>query len=212
MDGFSEEAMSDFGHYWQVVQRAMPRLLLISAAIAIVAALIVRAVGPTHQVHFSYLISLSEREAESEYRFDGYYALSATDLFATTLAEWIKTPEVIVSAYRQAGIEPETSDPRVLVKAVDAVRSAPQLVAVTVRHADQQMAERLASGLREVMRENVEQYHDQGIPALRFRVVATEPWLGTRILSAPVIVTATFVFALFMSINVVIFKESLKGL
>lgn len=200
----------DFEYYWKVVPQRLPVMLLISVAAAFAAFVIVRQAGPGYQVHWSYLVSLQERDTVNEYRFDGYYALSATDLFAATLAKWIQAPETIVAAYRAAGFELPNVDPRGLTKQVEAVKSAPQLVEVTVRHSERETAEALAAGLQEVMIGNVEQYHDQGVPAVSFGVVATEPWTGTTRLSAPVIVTATFLFTFFITLNAILLIHSLK--
>lgn len=202
--------MDSISHYWQVVQRKMPGVLLVSGAVAVIAWLVVSRVGPTYTVHYSYLVSLSEREETDDFRFDGYYALSATDLFTATLASWVSLPEVVVAAYEEAGLA-ASQDPRDVARAVTAEKKAPQLVAVTVRHKDQALAEKLAQGLQVVMESNIEQYHDQGIPELTWRVVATSPWLGISRLSAPVIVGATFVFMLLMGVNVVLLVESVKN-
>ncbi len=202
--------MTNLAHYWQRVVQTLPLLLATSVGAAVIAYITVQRIGPTHEVHFSYLISLSEREAVPEYRFDGYYALQATDLFAATLAQWAKTPEVIVAAFEAARITRATDDPRLLSRAVSTAKTAPQLVEVTVKSKKRQQAEKLAAGLMTVMEHNIERYHDEGIPALRFRVVATEPWIGTRKLSAPVIVSATLVFTLLFGINAVLLIESLK--
>lgn len=201
--------MGHFDKYWRAVQRKLPSVLLVAAGAAVVAWLIVYRLGPTYTVHYSYLVSLSEREETEDFRFDGYYALSATDLFTATLASWVSAPEVVVAAYEEAGL-PASRDPKNVARAVTAEKKAPQLVAVTVRHKDQAVAEKLAQGLQAVMERNVEQYHDQGIPELTWRVVATSPWLGMSHLSAPVIVGATFVFVLLMGVNVVLLVESVR--
>jgi hypothetical protein len=101
-------------------------------------------------------------------------------------------------------------DPRDVGRAVTAEKKAPQLVAVTVTNRDQAVAEQLAGGLRAVMEKNVERYHDQGIPALTFRVVTTEPWLSMQQVEVAVIVGATFVFVFLAAINVVLLVESVK--
>lgn len=198
-----------FDKYWRAVQRKLPGVLLVAAGAAVVAWFIVHRMGPTYTVHYSYLVSLSEREETEDFRFDGYYALSATDLFTATLASWVGAPEVVVAAYEEAGVA-TSQDPRDVARAVTAEKKAPQLVAVTVRHKDQAVAEKLAQGLQVVMESNIEQYHGQGIPELTFRVVATNPWLGISRLSAPVIVSATFVFVLLMGVNAVLLVESVK--
>ena len=185
-------------------------LLLISLGIALVAFFVAKNIEPTHEVHFSYLVSLSQREEAAEFRFDGFYALQATDLFAATLANWITTPEVLVASYERAGVSLLTHNPRQLTRSVEAVKSAPQLVHVVVKAPSAMQAERVASGMRSVMEENIARYHDQGIPELTFRAVATEPWTGVSHISVPIIVISTFVFVFFIGLNGVLLMQSLR--
>ncbi len=196
--------------YWQALLRRLPLLLLLSFLAGAIAYGISSSVAPVHVVHFSYLVSLSQREAASDFRFDGYYALQATDLFASTLAKWIQTPEVISTAHQEAGLKLSSTDPRTIRRMVNAEKTAPQLVEVTIRDADSARAEQLGEGLRTVMEKNIALYHDQGIPALTFRAVPTASWTGKPAVATNVITIATFIFALFISINVVLFRESLR--
>lgn len=193
---------------WNLVKKKLPILLLISVTAAVIALVIAKQVAPGYQVHYSYLVSLSSRDQVGDYRFDGYYALQATDLFAATLASWVETPEVIVAAYQEAGLDLPSSDPRALGRAVRAEKAAAQLVTVTVRASEREAAEKLAGGLRVVMDLNVEKYHDEGVPAVVFRAVATEPWTGTIKLSILLIVIAAFIFTFFIALNVILFNES----
>lgn len=198
-------------HYWEVIKKKLLIILLVSVAAAVAALVIAKQVEPSHEVHFSYLISLSTRDKASDFRFDGYYALQATDLFAATLSRWVTTPEVIVAAYAEANLDLPSDDPRVLVRAVRAEKVAPQLVTVTLRSSTRDRAEALTRGLRRVMERNVARYHDEGVPAVAFTVVATEPWSGIVRLSVPVIVTATFVFTFLIVLNAVLLIESLRN-
>lgn len=201
-----------FDHYWQIVQRKLLGILLVSLVVTVAAWLIVLRTGPMHTVHYSYLVSLSEREKADDFSFDGYYALSATDLFAATLASWISAPEVVVAAYAEADLALASRDARDVVQAVTAEKKSPQLVSVAVRHKNQAVAERLARGLQSVIKENVEQYNDLGIPALTFRVVATEPWTSVRQVEVGVVVVATFLFVFLALINGVLLIESIRRL
>lgn len=197
--------------YWRAAQRQLPGLLLLAAGASLAAWLVVNRLSPVYEVHFSYLISLSEPERASEYRFDGYYALSATDLFAETLAAWFRAPESVVAAYQSAGLDLPSQDARAVTRSVSAEKKSSQLVAVTVRGSDRQQAVRLADGLKETAERRVEQYHDEGIPTLRWRTVASEPWVSTREISRPVVAGATFVFVLLGALNIVMLRESLRG-
>lgn len=198
--------------YLELVKKRLPWLLLISAAAALIAYGVVARVKPQYEVHYAYVISLAQREAPQEYRFDGFYALQATDLFSATLASWITAPEVIVEAYEQAGLPLPSEDVREIAKAVKAEKTAPQLVQVTVKHESKSRAEALAAALKTVVDKRVEEYHDQGTPAVAFRVVADTAWTGIQRISVSVIVVATFVFAFLFLLNAVLLMESVKRL
>lgn len=197
-------------HYWKAIQKQLPKVVLFSVVVALIAWGVAARVKPMHEVHFSYLVSLSQRDNVNEYRFDGFYALQATDLFAATLAKWAAAPEVVVEAYQEAGLEIPSEDPRTLTRAIRAEKVAPQLVAVTVRGSSREVAEALAAGLQDVIKENVAAYHAQGVPAVQFRVVATQPWTGVTRILVPIVVVATFVAAVLLAVNAVLLVQSFK--
>lgn len=206
----NQENTSNFAYYQQALIHALPRVLLVSFLFALASYAFVRQIAPTYQVHFSYFISISSRQETPDYRYDDYYAISAMDLFAQTLAAWIKTPETISTAYRASGLTPPSDDANKLIRSVEASRQAPQLVSVTVRASTADQTQQLAFGLIAVTKDSIERLQAASQPALRFNIVASEPWLGKKSISTPVIVAAVFIFTLFFSVNLVILKASFK--
>lgn len=187
--------------YWASFKALLPMFLLVSIVAAGVALVIARQLPVQHQAHFSYSVSLAVREQSTEYQFDGFYALQATDLFTATLASWAQAPEMVAAAYRAGGLELPTQDPRRLVRSIEARKVAPQLVEITIRETDAARAQQLIEGLKIIVGSEVERYHTESIPELQFRVTATEPWHGERTVARPVIVTATFLFTFFILVN-----------
>ncbi|MEX0650156.1 MAG: hypothetical protein WD200_04080 [Candidatus Andersenbacteria bacterium] len=190
--------------YWDEIKRRLPLALLASFVVGVAAYVVAINIEPTYQVHFSYIVSLSEREAPQEYTFDGYYALQATDLFAATLAKWAQTPEVIVAAFESAQVPLQTEDPHQVSRIVRAEKTAPQLVQVTVSDATEARTRAVANSLQQVMQQNIERYHAEGIPALQFRVVTTDSWVGKTAVSVPIITIAAFVLVLFLGFNLIL--------
>lgn len=201
---------------WRTVLRmntivqSLPILLLISALAGIGAFFITKSLPPTYEVHFSYTISLSQREAEGEFRFDGFYALQATELFARTVAGWSRSPELIMRAHELAGLASPPVSLREVRKLVRAEQVAPQLVEVSVQHTKKEDAEKLARGLVAAVQQNVEIYEEEGIPALSFRVVATNSWTSTSTISVGVITISVFFLTFFLGANAVLLRTSIK--
>ncbi len=205
-----EDNVNNWFGYWLAVKRRWLEILLVSVVAAVAAYGVVAWRGETYEVYFSYLISLKEQQVKDDFQFDGYYALQATDLFTTTLAAWTTRPEVVVRAYERAGVELPGRSARQISQGILAEKMAPQLIGVTVRHADKNKAMAIAQALQAVMEENVEQYHAEGIPALRFAVVGTVPWQGVSRLETRVIVGAVFVFVFLLAVNAVLLRESMS--
>lgn len=200
--------MSGYSSYLTGLQRRLPLFLLISVAGAALAWAVVSRWEPQHRVHFSYLVSLADRETPPEYTFDGFYALQATDLFTTTLASFLQTPDFIVDAYQTADLPLPTDDVRRLTRTVTARKTAPLLVEVEVRGSDGEKAEKLAGGLQEATQRRVAQYQEQGTPALRFNVVATSGWTSTTRVAVGVITAGVFALTLVLLINAYLLWES----
>lgn len=202
--------MNEYSHYWRILRQTLPKVVLLSAALAVLVYVISIRTGPSYQVHYSYIVSLSVREEASDFRYDGYYALSATDLFAATLTAWTKTPETLVRAYEISGVKRQNDDPQELVKLVNAEKTGPQIIEVTVRHKKKETAQKLAAGLQAAMLENIGKYHDEGIPAVRFKVITTKSWTGEKSVATGVVSMGTFVFTFLLGINAVLLVESFK--
>lgn len=198
-----------YDHYMAALRKSWLVIVLIALIAAFLAGAAATHTGTAYSLHYSYSVSLAERETPPEYTFDGFYALQATDLFSATLARWITAPEIVAAAYEQAGL-PQVADARVLSRQVRAEKTAPQLVQVTITGKNPNEIRKLAQGMRAVITDNVEQYHDEGIPALRFAVVVTDEWVGERPVATTLVSIATFIAALLLAVNAVLLRESLK--
>lgn len=199
-----------FKRYVRRVQRRFPLFLLLSLALAVLTYVIMVRLPITYEVHYSAVVSLALREEPAEYTFDGYYALQATELFAATLAGWTEAPEVIVQAYQAAQVPVPRGGTRALRRGVSATKTAPQLIEIVVTADDRERAERLGAGLRAVSRRNLDLYHDNGIPALRWRVVTTEPWTSVTYPAGAPVAVAVFIVTLLLLINGAVLWESVQ--
>jgi capsular polysaccharide biosynthesis protein len=200
---------------WKIYIEALKNSLLIVGVISLAAGILTAAMlnawGPSFEMHWSYVVSLEEREeVGQEYTFDGYYALQATDLFVASLAKWIITPETVVASYQAAGLKVPTKSARSLARIVKADKTAPQIVQVVVSGKNPEEVRRLAMGVQQVMTQNVARYHSDGIPKLEFRVITTDEWLGQQDIASEIAGLAVAGVVFFLLLNGVLLKESWK--
>ncbi len=182
----------------------------LSVLVGVVAYGVTKNIPGTYEAHFSYMISMDQKDAVPGFRYDGYYALSAADLFSATLARIADSPETIVAAYAKANIPLPTQDAVRLVRAVRSEKTAPQLVRIVVRDASKEHAERITSGLVFVMNNAIDEYNAKGLSSIVFHGVPTAPWTSMN-QAAPIPVAASLFMLVFLGGNlVVLLREALK--
>lgn len=181
---------------WEKLSRKTPYILGISFVFAIIGYITAAKLPVSYDVYLSYIVSMEKREAAPDFRYDGYYALSAADLFTTTLASWIAAPQTIANAYQAAHISLPTYDAIDLGKRVRAEKSAQGLVNITVRDSSRETAEAVAKGIAEIVPAFVAQQNTAGTPAVAFRVTVSGPWTGMSRVAPFPIALVVFVFVL----------------
>lgn len=201
-----------YDRYKTVLLRHLPFLLLFSFFLSAGAYFWAYRAGNDYQAHFSYLISLAERENYGEYRFDGYYALQATDLFTATFATWLTTPEVISASYRAADLTPKVLRLSDLKKIVTAAKTGPQLIEVMVTADSAAHAQLLQAGLEQVIQIRLQKYQADSSPALTFIATKTDGWITKREVAGIPLVVAVFFGSLMLSINGLLLLTSFKNM
>ena len=194
----------------RALQRNVFLTLAVSVASFALAYALASNVPVTYEVHSSLMLSMDVRDDTSEFRYDGYYALSAADIFSATVAGLIASPETVVAAYQKAGLPLPSEDASRIVRAVQAEKSAPQLVQISVLGKSAQDAQALSAALQEVLAQKVEEYNEKNDASVVFRAVSSDPWTGVRT-AAPLPVALSVFLLVFFCMNMgVLFREALQ--
>lgn len=192
------------------LRRTFFYVLGVSVAIAVLVYGGISRIPGTYEVHFSYMVSMDQREVVPGFKYDGFYGLSAIDLFSTTLARVADSPETVVAAYKNANIKLPTQDAITLVRTIDSEKVAPQLVRFTVRNASKKHAEKLAAGLIVALDSSIDEYNIAGRSSTTLHAVTTPPWTSQNVIN-PIPVSASFFMLVFVSGNIfVVFREAIK--
>lgn len=190
--------------------RALPLLCVVGVVVFVIAYMSAIKNPPSYEVHFSYIIAQQQRDASPDFRYDGYYSISGTELFSATLASLIMSPEQIVSAYTSANLPLSTQDPISLTKHVKAEKAASQLVQVTVTDTSKTNAEALAQAVDRVTQQAMQEYNKKNKDTAQFSLTQTHAWTGTVRVAAIPIALVSAVLVLVGVILVVLFQEALK--
>ena len=202
--------LDNAGLSFQALRRSFPLLCVVGIVTASLGYGIARKTPPSYEVHFSYMVALQQRDVSSGFRYDGYYALSGTELFSSTLASLITSPENVVRAYNAANIPLTTQDPIGLVQHVQAQKAASQLVQVTVTDPSKDRAESLAQSVQTITKSIVQQYNDSNKDSTQFSITPTASWTGVvRVAAEPVAVIAG-VLSVIIAAMIVLFIQALK--
>ncbi|MDA1169206.1 MAG: hypothetical protein O3A36_02630 [bacterium] len=165
----------------------------------------------TYESHFSYMISLEQKDATTAFRYDGFYGLSAADLFSATIASIATSPETIVAMFTDADIALPTQDAIDLGRLVTSNKEAPQLVRLSVRSASKSKVEKLTNSLISVMNKSIDEYNTKGLSSVAFRAVPTQVWVSYNAIK-PLPVASSLFMLVFVGGNIaVLFRESLRG-
>lgn len=99
-------------------------------------------------VSLAFTIAQQARQETSDYSYDGYYALRASELVTDTMLSWLATPSIVKEIYAEAGLP--ITDARIASIAGRMFRGkkfSSQNLAVSYSAPDQATAERLYRAL-----------------------------------------------------------------
>lgn len=106
-------------------------------------------------VSFSLLIGARVNQQSSDYQYDGYYAIKATNEFGDTVAQWVKSPEVLNSTYKKAAAQ----RPKGIMSffgSLGAQKMAPQYVEVKFRTVNLEDGKKIVDALVSVLQGKAE--------------------------------------------------------
>lgn len=130
---------------------------------------------PQYFTSLSIAVNRINRQTTTDYQYDGYYALQASDLFSQTLLSWFLTPSVLLDFYQRAGIDPAITTTNQLVSRFRARKFAAQNIVIQFTERDRDSAKKLADGISEVVRERSASLDSNAGGDATFDVVPSQP-------------------------------------
>lgn len=130
-------------------------LIIITAVLTATVAVVATALLPEkYSVSLSIAVDVSDRQETADYKFSRYYGTEASEKFATTVASWFQSPEIVQRIFTAAEIDPGTTNARSLAKIFDSEPLSSQNVIVDFSAADQSAAEKIVAAMASIIADN----------------------------------------------------------
>jgi len=192
--------------YWK--QRVMIGLLVL---VSTGTALVVAATRPERTgVSVSFAINRTNREATTQYQYDGYYALQASDLFAQTVVSWFSTPSVLLEVYQKVNLDPAIQSTANLPSRFSVRKYSAQNIVVKFTERDNQRAEKVADGLKKVMESKASMLNQTSDGKSLFEIVAGVPVVAPATSNLPLIGVVTAILSLAIGMFVAATRHYLR--
>lgn len=121
------------------------------------------------------LISRSGTQETSDYKYDGYYAVQASDIFADNVSQWLTSASVANEIYIRAKAENELRSLRDFSKVFKADKLSSQYVRVRYQTRDVETAKNLARAMTDVLQEKADLLSVSSIKQIGFKIIYSDP-------------------------------------
>lgn len=186
-------------------------LVAVIVLVATVAAFLFSFSQPDYyKVSIAFSVKSINRQATSEYQFDGYYAIKASELFSQTIISWFLTPSVLVDIYNQADIDPAITTLERFTSRFKTKQYSAQNFVVIFQERDKVTAEKVASSIISYIETNSENLNQDANLNSIFEVSGSTPVIIGSKTPTWLVTVATFVFALIVSVGLGYLINSLK--
>lgn len=193
--------------YWK--QRVMIIGLVIVACVAAAAIVTTRPVQTG--VSVSYAINRTNRVATTQYEYDGYYALQASDLFAQTVVSWFSTPSFLQEVYEQAKLDPEIKSINSLPSRFSVRKYSAQNIVVRYNERNEERARGVAKQLAITLEQKAESLNKMSDGKALFAIVNGTPVVAPAKPNLALIIGVTAVLSFALGLFIAAAKQYLRS-
>lgn len=131
--------------------------------------------APYYDNDMLLLISRSGTQNTADYKYDGYYAVQASDMFADNVSQWLASASVASEIYIRAKEENEMKSLKDFSRVFKADKLSSQYVRVRYQTKDKEMAISLARAMTDVLQEKANLLSSSSIEQIGFKVIYSDP-------------------------------------
>lgn len=133
-----------------------------------------------YDASISFDVQRINKQTTSEYQYDGYYEIQASDLFAQTVISWFLTPSVLFEIYDRADVDPEIGTISEFSKRFTARKYSPQNLVVNFSETSKDRADDLSAAVVSVVEARSEELNTTADHQALFELKGSVPVVVRR--------------------------------
>ncbi|NQV13656.1 MAG: hypothetical protein HQ530_05150 [Parcubacteria group bacterium] len=186
-------------------------LIFVCAVLCGILALIFSALKPaSYETSIAFSVQRVNRQDTSEFQYDNYYAIQASELLGNTIVGWLESPEIIREAYQAAGLAVSEDDLNALAQGMKAKQISAHLVRAKYSQTDRDQADKVAASLVTVINNKVEVTEKNADSKNSFIVTSPQPVIVEKKYGPATLALAGIFCGLFVGIGIAFGREYLK--
>jgi capsular polysaccharide biosynthesis protein len=197
--------------YFKILKRYVAFLIIFPLAVGLAAFLFSYYTPITYDTSISFAINRINKEKTSDYQYDGYYAIQASDLFSQTVVSWLSTPSVLLEIYDNAKIDPQISSIDKFSSRFKTKKYSPQNIVVRFNERDRVTSEKIAKSIQDVLSDKVSKLNQNPENKALFELASSSPVIVEKkpeiILLTIIGLISGFIFALLLTYIINYFKK-----
>ena len=152
------------------------KLIIAAAVLTALFSLIFSVIQPIkYETSLSLLISKNKTQQTDDFKYDGYYALQASEIMADSVEQWLKSPEVVNAVYQKAQVNPDFRNIKSYTKKFAAKKMSPQYVEVKFNASTKKEAEKISMAIVEIINNKARALEKNSDREISFSIESENP-------------------------------------
>lgn len=137
--------------YLKIIKKNL-KLILAIGAIAGLSAFLFSSLQPVkYEISLSILISKNKTQETDDFKYDGYYALQASEMLADAIVEWTKSPAMVNAIYQEASVAGNFGSVKSYSKKFTAKKMSSQHIEIKFNSDTKESAEKISAAAVKVI-------------------------------------------------------------
>ncbi|MCK4592394.1 hypothetical protein KAT63_03065 [Candidatus Parcubacteria bacterium] len=161
--------------YLKIIKSNFKLIIIISIITAVSAFLFSTMKPVVYEISISLAINKNKTQITDDFKYDGYYALQASEMLANTIVEWTKSPTIVDAIYQKAGVNQNFKNIKSYTKKFTAKKMSSQHVEIKFKTNTRENAEKISSATVKIISDKIKTLEKDSEKEIAFSVSSENP-------------------------------------